>query len=517
MQNYWFKSVYVIIFIFSILKFPACYPDRFPVSPEEYETRRPQVGFVLPQSGDSVATDTLQSLSIWFDEIMDENTVSSRVTLSLATSDEAWASLNAIKYAAPSLTAANYFVINREDQGSFYTDDGGSNWIFFKALAEYTLNFLKIDPHNENILFASSDLSILKSTDHGQNWEIINNNLPADLRIMQLFFDPRDASKLWLATTAGIFKSTNGGTDWNLTGDLPSWTGQEITKIAIDPFNSSVVYASTLGRFIYKTENDGDSWDLKRGDANTLGTSRIYDIAVDPDNSQLIYAASVNMGVYKSSDGGSNWLQANNGIDDLNARIMRFHPADNQRLYMTTGLTIFTSTDQAVSWQKTAGQSDEPIRAFFGDSQDAATIYIATANHFYRSTDRGGQWEDMNRIDPAGIQMPLTFTFTTWQDSLQFIVFDEENRADTVKIAPYRYNDALAAYDAGLISSPPVDANPKATKVLVNLEQKLYRNWHYRFLIQGAFDGNVWRGEYGARDLSGMSLQYDFITNFFTK
>jgi len=500
----------------SVLNFPACYPDRFPVSPETYETRRPQVGFVFPQNGDTVSTDTLQSLSIWFDEIMEENTVSDRVLLSLATADEPWTGLNAVKYASPSLTASNYFVLNRENQGSFYSNDGGGSWNFFKPLAELTLNFLKIDPQNDNILYANSDLSLIKSNDRGQNWEIINNNLPSDLRLMQLFFDPKDANRLWLATTAGIFKSTNGGMDWSITGELPSWTGQEITKIAVDPFNSSIVYVSTLGRFIYKSEDDGDLWELKRGETNTLGTSRIYDITVDPDSSKFIYAASINMGVYKSSDGGNNWLQANNGIDDLNARIIRYHMADGHRLYLTTGLTVYSSTDRAVSWQKISSPHEETIRAFFGDSQDAATLYIATFNHFYKSTDRGGHWADMSRIDPASIQIPLTFSFTTWQDSLQFIVFDEENRADTVKIAPYRYDDALAAYDAGLISSPPVDPNPKATKVQVKLPEKLFRNWQYRFLIQGAFNGNVWRGEYGVRDISGMSLQYDFITNFFT-
>jgi photosystem II stability/assembly factor-like uncharacterized protein len=367
------------------------------------------------------------------------------------------------------------------------------------------------------VLYAASDLSLLKSNDAGQNWDIINNNLPADLRIMQLYFDPLDAAKLWLATSAGIFKSYNGGMDWNQTAALPSWTNQEITKIAIDPANPAVVYVATLGRFIYKSSDDGDSWLMKRGETNLLGTSRIYDIAIDPDSSQLIYAASVNMGVYKSRDGGNNWLQANTGIDDLNARILRFHRPDNNRLYMATGLNIYTSVDRAISWQKLTDPAEETIRTFFGDSEDAGTLYLATADNIYKSTDLGGQWNQISRIVPESIQIPGTFSFTTWQDTVKFIVFDEENQVDTVKISPYRYNDALAAYDAGLITTPPVDPHPTATKVLFNLQTKLYKNWQYRFLIEGAFDGNVWRGEYGARDLSGMSLQYDFVSNFYVK
>ena len=94
---------------------------------------------------------------------------------------------------------------------------------------------------------------------------------------------------------------------------------------------------------------------------------------------------------------------------------------------------------------------------------------------------------------------------------------DEEDRADTVRISPYRYDDALAAYDAGLISDPPVEANPSATKAEFTPGERLFRNWRYRLRIKGAFEGNQWRGEYGARDLSGMSLQYDFISTFITR
>jgi photosystem II stability/assembly factor-like uncharacterized protein len=517
MLKYRFICIFLGITFLTVFNFPGCFPDRFPVSPEAYETRRPQVSFVLPQSGDTVLTDTLQALTIWFDEIMDENTVKSNITLSLATADEAWTNLNHIKYADQSQTESNFIVINRDEQGSFYSEDQGNSWIFLRSLAEQKINFLKIDPQNSHIIYAVGDLLIIKSNDRGQNWENINHNLPPDLRMMQLFFDPHDGSKLWLATAGGIYKSSNGGMEWLATGVLPSWSNQEITKILIDPFDSSVIYVATLGRFIYKSIDDGNSWELKRGETNTLGTSRIYDLGIDPDSSRIVYAASVNLGVYKSIDAGNNWIQVNTGIDDLNARIIQIHQVDNQRLYMATGLSVYTSVDRAGTWQKIPQPAGETIRTFFGDSQDAATLYLATANHVFKSTDRGGQWNEISQIAPSSIQIPLTFTFTTWQDSLQFIVFDEENRADTLDIAPYRYNDALAAYDAGLISTPPVDPNPKATKVVLNLQSKLYKNWQYRFLIGGAFDGNVWRGEYGARDVSGMSLQYDFITNFFAR
>jgi hypothetical protein len=210
-------------------------------------------------------------------------------------------------------------------------------------------------------------------------------------------------------------------------------------------------------------------------------------------------------------------LRANNGIEDLNARIIHFHLADNNRLYMATGKDLYTSSDKARSWQTVPDPVDANIKAFFGDSDNLNTLYLASSEQVYRSSDRGENWEEISQIDESSLQVEGTFSISTWQDTLKFIEFDEEDRPDTIIVVPFRYDDALAAYDAGLISEPPVEPNPSATGVGFTPIEILYRNWRYRFRIRGAFEGNLWRGEYGARDLSGMSLQYDFISGFMTK
>ena len=46
---------------------------------------------------------------------------------------------------------------------------------------------------------------------------------------------------------------------------------------------------------------------------------------------------------------------------------------------------------------------------------------------------------------------------------------------------------------------------------------RLYSDWQYRLVIRGAFEGNTWRSDYGARNLNGMSLEYDYIIHFFTE
>jgi hypothetical protein len=255
---------------------------------------------------------------------------------------------------------------------------------------------------------------------------------------------------------------------------------------------------------------------MKRGESNTLGTSRIYDIAVDPDSSNIILVASINQGIYKSTDGGNNWFTANNGIDDVNTRMIHYHTAGNNLLFLVAGKSVFISEDKANSWQKLTTPAESNIVSFFGNSQSSSGLFLATNSQIYSSDNGGQSWAEISTIEQSSIQISGTFLFQTWQDTLRFIVYDFEDNADTLQFSPYRYDNALAAYDAGFSQTPPVEPNPKATSVEFVYDQKLYKNWMYRFYIRGAFEGNEWRGENGPRDLSGMSVQYDYISYFST-
>ena len=152
MRNFKNCRYNVLTFLLIIVTMSACSRDRFPVTPEEYETRRPQVGFVLPAGGDTVSVDTLSSITIWFDELMEHGTIPETVTLSLTTSGDAWENLNYINRLSQSQTNANFLVVSRDNQGSFYSMDQGNSWIFIKGLAERILKFIIIDHHDASVL-----------------------------------------------------------------------------------------------------------------------------------------------------------------------------------------------------------------------------------------------------------------------------------------------------------------------------------------------------------------------------
>jgi photosystem II stability/assembly factor-like uncharacterized protein len=128
----------------------------------------------------------------------------------------------------------------------------------------------------------------------------------------------------------GIYKTTDGGRTFQHIGLKDS---QTIARIVIDPRNPETLYVAVLGhlfgpnaeRGVYKSTDGGRSWsNVKFIDEDTGFT----DIALDPSNTSIIYAASYQRrrmgccfngggpgsGLWKSTDAGKSWTKLTNGL-----------------------------------------------------------------------------------------------------------------------------------------------------------------------------------------------------------
>lgn len=183
------------------------------------------------------------------------------------------------------------------------------------------------DPTNSSIIYiAAAGGGVWKTTNGGGSWAALTDGLP-DLAMGSLTVDPSSPSTVYAGSGeanfagdsrygAGVYKSVNGGASWTVyTGPGNAFVGRAISKIAVDPTNSSVVYLTlaransgggTLG--VYKSTNGGVAWAL----VFNAGTS-FTDLAIDPSNTQTLYAAAgeifgnTNNGIYKSTNGGTSW------------------------------------------------------------------------------------------------------------------------------------------------------------------------------------------------------------------
>jgi hypothetical protein len=177
---------------------------------------------------------------------------------------------------------------------------------------------------------------------------------------------------------SGILVSTNGGNTWTLTTAGGALTGRTVSKIAIDPTDSTGATAyAAVGDFavngnfgntgIYKTTNFGQTWTNVTKNVGLTSSDPWSDVVIDPNNGH-IYAAvgnpigSSSNGVYESTDHGATWTLLSgsgsvNGTQDGRISLAVFDQSATDELFVSIEdpnsgglLKMLKSTDGGTSF-----------------------------------------------------------------------------------------------------------------------------------------------------------------------
>lgn len=147
-------------------------------------------------------------------------------------------------------------------------------------------------------------------------WQALGELERMYLEFGQLF-PASDLSNIWYATDENgqVWRSVDGGRSWQIVAGVGE--GYYVTTLAINPLESRIIYAGTMGMGIYKSTDGGGSW----VPMNTAlpnqghGLTATYCL-VDPLDPQTIYMAWEGLGAYQSADGGETWAEMNTGLDE---------------------------------------------------------------------------------------------------------------------------------------------------------------------------------------------------------
>lgn len=219
-------------------------------------------------------------------------------------------------------------VIDPQNPSTVYADsdkstDGGGSWTamtFPENPPVLGAAKLAIDPVNTTTLYMVSDggscgeavfpSTFLKTTDGGRSWDQVRNG-GATLGASSVFIDPKNSSTIY-ANSGSLLKSTDSGSTWRVPYD----GNRTLSVLAIDPTNTSTLYlrefavSSTLpiefSENLLKSTDGGTTFV-----ALSLKGPSINSLAIDPANSSILYAATSVRGnpggVTKSTDGGLTW------------------------------------------------------------------------------------------------------------------------------------------------------------------------------------------------------------------
>ena len=241
--------------------------------------------------------------------------------------------------------------INSLGGGLFRSRNGGSTFVALEG-SPRGYSSLAVDPRDPNVVY----VGFYKSIDGGETW----TEMPGGGQL-GLIMDPGNPDVLY-GVGGDILKTTDGGTTW-----FPATDGVPASiALAIDPFDTDVLYAGTQGAGAFKSVDGGVLWSPIDID------STVWSLLVDPSNGNVVYAGTNGNGVYKSIDRGASFAQ----IGSPKTGIVFALAKSGDRLYAATDVGgVSVSKDGGRTWRD-AGVAEGRALALSTDS--AGAVYLST-------------------------------------------------------------------------------------------------------------------------------------------
>lgn len=244
---------------------------------------------------------------------------------------------------------------------------------------------------------ANADVNLFKSTNGGANWSAGNIGILSDASVSRVVVDPANSSILYASALNLVFNSTDGGRSWqNASSDLSA------RVLAFDPRKPSTIYAvrrSFFSTTLLKSLDGGRTWGtINSNFPSAQPLQDIHLLAIDPVNTSTLYAFT-NSGLFKTTDGLS-WVERDNGLFD-EAGFLDFlviDPANPSRLFASTGGKLHISTNGGKKWQTTS-LGDLFVLGLTFDPITPSTVFASGAGLF-KSTDSGDSWQEIENDLP---------------------------------------------------------------------------------------------------------------------
>jgi photosystem II stability/assembly factor-like uncharacterized protein len=262
---------------------------------------------------------------------------------------------------------------------------------------------IALHPTNPNILYVATNDYIYKTRDGGETWENLSRGM-SHSRVISMGIDPAYPATIYAGTKGdAVFKSYDGGHRWvSQRSGLDSVNiTSVVNQFVFDPANNNHLFvATTMG--VYESTDGGESW-KKRMDG-MRDVLMVFALAHDPARPWMLYAGTSG-GVYKSENRAARWEKVNNGLvapeirsssRALSVSVMAVDPFQQDTVYAATLNGLYKSTDAGKAWTR-IGQSlpDQMISAMVLDRAKAGVIYIASRQGVHKSVDGGVTWRAM--------------------------------------------------------------------------------------------------------------------------
>lgn len=266
------------------------------------------------------------------------------------------------------------------------------------------------------------DASIFVSGDKGDTWRVMTGiastngkgeNI-SDVNVNLMTMDPEDSLAVYLATfDSGLYYTYNITNGWNKVTTL---AGGAINDVKVDPKNKCTIYATLTNR-VYRSKDCSRTWKQIYYDNNTA--ININTVAIDQFETNIIYIGTSRGEIMRSLDSGETW-QTIQRLDEGIARLI-ISPLDGHLIFLATAnnriysfvprsgkdTSVPTSNSNNFLIEKWNDLNGVLANYNLGSSfkgfvicQKDGTMFIATDKVILRSPDNGITWESIKLLQP---------------------------------------------------------------------------------------------------------------------
>jgi photosystem II stability/assembly factor-like uncharacterized protein len=233
---------------------------------------------------------------------------------------------------------------------------------------------LSVNPANPSRVLLGTHVGLYRSLDGGQSWQFEGLSGQDAMSLAR-----PSSQTLWTAGHYVLAKSTDGGRSWVSVrpSGLPTL---DVHGFAIDPRNPRIAYAAIAGRGLYRSTDNGATFNLV---SNEVGGA-VMALAVTPSGDLL--AGDMQRGLLTSRD-GKTWRLL------LRARVigLAINPRDPKRI-LAAGPGIILSTDGGRHWRQALKIDEGAGPVAWSPSRPKIAYVVGFDRMLYRSTDAGETW-----------------------------------------------------------------------------------------------------------------------------
>jgi HEAT repeat protein len=399
---------------------------------------------------------------------------------------------------------------DRQANGIWFSDDAGISWAQAGALPSRPLAMAVAEqsslPGKPGPVFVGTESrGLLRSDDGGASWqpvdsEALSRGNAAPLAVTALAIDPENeqivyaATNIWLGTSTvhltplGVAVSVDGGRQWlqlstALLSDAPVWhlgpvAGQPLSVVTVDNTGSHTV-SLKMSPELQGLLQDGDpavrasaaraialiggkaplavAYDRDAGVPQ--GGSTTVSAALDAQPTVYRYAGQPDgtSEVQRSQDGGFTWATVGM-IPELVSQLA-VNPANDTVVFARTGASLWRSENSGVNWASVDSLPGRPLAlAFAGSSGPSGLVYAGTDTQgLYSSLDSGTTWQaaggslsqlgagslavtaiTVNPSDQNVVYAAATFTMSTpeGQHNLQYLFISVDDGRRWFEMTP---------------------------------------------------------------------------------